>query len=287
IILFIGAMVFVFYQFNQPPVFFNDTIKNEMQASENASKFNKVEKEYETVFSEKRQALDELVVAIQSDEEAAIDQSAEKLNSLQSKSDEVRNEAKKVIAETLPDAETNDKDYIFMNFVMNNLPIGIVGLLFAVIFSAAMSSTSSELNALGSTTTIDFYKRKIKQNLSDSQYLRSSKLFTLVWGIIAIIFASYLSLFENLIQAVNLIGSLFYPIVLGIFIVAFFVKSVKADAVFIAAIVSQVIIGIVHYLNINDAAGLFTMGFLWYNAFGCLLVVVISYLLQQLMPTNK
>ncbi|QSE96535.1 sodium:solute symporter [Fulvivirga lutea] len=287
IILFIGAMVFVFYQFNQPPVFFNDTIKTEMRSSENASQFQNVEKEYEEVFEEKRKALDELVVAIQSDKEAAIDQSAEKLNSLQAKSDGVRNEAKEIIASTLPDAETNDKDYIFMNFVMNNLPIGIVGLLFAVIFSAAMSSTSSELNALGSTTTIDFYKRKVKQNLSDHQYLQSSKLFTLIWGIIAIIFASYLSLFENLIQAVNLIGSLFYPIVLGIFIVAFFVKSVKANAVFTGAIISQIIIGIVHYLNINDAAGIFTMGFLWYNAFGCLLVVAISYLLQHTLPTKK
>ncbi len=174
-----------------------------------------------------------------------------------------------------------------MNFVMNNLPVGIIGLLFAVIFSAAMSSTSSELNALGSTTTIDFYKRKLNQNGSDSHYTQSSKLFTLAWGIIAIVFASYLSLFENLIQAVNLIGSLFYPIVLGIFVVAFFVKYVKGSAVFIAALISQGLIIYTHYLNVEGEAGIFTMGFLWYNAFGCLLVVLISCLIQFITGSPK
>ncbi|MTI20588.1 sodium:solute symporter, partial [Fulvivirga sp. RKSG066] len=169
----------------------------------------------------------------------------------------------------------------------NNLPIGVIGLLFAVIFSAAMSSTSSELNALGSTSVIDFYKRKIKKGASDQHYLKSSKLFTLAWGILAIIFASYLSLFENLIQAVNLIGSLFYPIVLGIFVVAFFFKYIKANAVFIAAIISQAIIILIHYLNVIDSAGVFTMGFLWYNAFGCLLVVIIGLLIQAVSKVKS
>lgn len=286
IILFIGAMVFVFYQFNAPPVFFNETVRNEVKVSEYQDEFEAIEQQYQNTFTEKRDKVNELVDAVQQDDESLISLKQKEVIASQSKSDELRNQAKLVIAKALPDAETNDKDYIFMNFVMENLPIGIVGLLFAVIFSAAMSSTSSELNALGSTTTIDFYKRKIKQNLSDKQYLQSSKLFTLIWGIIAIVFASYLSLFENLIQAVNLIGSLFYPTVLGIFIVAFFVKSVKSNAVFTGAIISQIIIGIVHYLNVMDLAGLFTMGFLWYNAFGCLLVVVISYILQQLTPTR-
>ena len=287
IILFIGAMVFVFYQFNAPPIFFNDTITNEIKTSKYKDDFVEIEKRYQETFDSKKDKVNELITAVKSDDQALITKKQAELNDYQMKSDEVRSEAKALISKALPDAETNDKDYIFMNFVMENLPIGIVGLLFAVIFSAAMSSTSSELNALGSTTTIDFYKRKIRQNLTDHQYLQSSKLFTLIWGIIAIVFASYLSLFENLIQAVNLIGSLFYPIVLGIFIVAFFVKSVKANAVFIGAIISQIIIGIVHYLNVIDSAGFFTMGFLWYNAFGCLLVVVISYLLQQLIPTKN
>ncbi|MEQ9168250.1 MAG: sodium:solute symporter, partial [Fulvivirga sp.] len=287
VILFIGAMVFVFYQFNQPPVFFNDTIRTEMATSERAAEFENIESQYQQSFDDKRLVVDEFVSAIQDGDEEQIDIKAKSLNHLQLKSEELRSEAKAVIATALPDAETNDKDYIFMNFVMNNLPVGIIGLLFAVIFSAAMSSTSSELNALGSTTTIDFYKRKLNQKGSDRHYTQSSKLFTLAWGIIAIIFASYLSLFENLIQAVNLIGSLFYPIVLGIFIVAFFVKYVKGNAVFIAALISQGLIIYTHYLNVEGEAGLFTMGFLWYNAFGCLLVVLISCLIQFIADSTK
>ena len=174
-----------------------------------------------------------------------------------------------------------------MNFVMNTMPVGIVGLLFAVIFSAAMSSTSSELNALGSTTLIDFYKRRIKPNESDQHYVKYSKLFTLLWGVIAIIFASTLSLFENLIQAVNLIGSLFYPIILGIFVVAFFFKRVGSSAVFIAAIISQAVVILVHYLNTIGQAGPLKMGFLWYNAFGCVLVVLIGLLLNTFIKPKK
>lgn len=287
IILFIGAMVFVFYQFNAPPVFFNDTVAQEVRVSEKGEEFIDLERQYESVFQEKKEAVNNLVSTVESGDKASIDLAAVKLNDLQKSSDELRTQAKTVIQEALPDAETNDKDYIFMNFVMNNLPVGIVGLLFAVIFSAAMSSTSSELNALGSTSVIDFYKRKIKQKASDKHYLHSSKLFTLAWGILAIIFASYLSLFENLIQAVNLIGSLFYPIVLGIFVVAFFFKYIKANAVFIAAIISQAAIILLHYLNVNGQAGFLTMGFLWYNAFGCVLVVVIGFIIQSGINQSK
>ena len=287
IILFIGAMVFVFYQFNQPPIFFNDTIRTEMATTNQATEFETIEREYKQSFDDKRLVVDEFVNAIQEGDEGKIDNAAKSLNDLQSKSDGLRSEAREVIATALPDAETNDKDYIFMNFVMNNLPVGIIGLLFAVIFSAAMSSTSSELNALGSTTTVDFYKRKINQKGTDNHYTQSSKLFTLGWGILAIIFASYLSLFENLIQAVNLIGSLFYPIVLGIFIVAFFVKYVKGNAVFTAALISQALIIYIHYLNTEGTAGIFSMGFLWYNAFGCLLVVLISCLIQFITGSSK
>ncbi len=287
IILFIGAMVFVFYQFNAPPVFFNDTVAQQVRVSEQGDAFTSLEEEYKTIFEEKRKAVDNLVATVETGDQESIDVAATTLNSLQESSEKVRTEAKAVIQQALPDAETNDKDYIFMNFVMNNLPIGIVGLLFAVIFSAAMSSTSSELNALGSTSVIDFYKRKIKQKASDKHYLQSSKLFTLAWGILAIIFASYLSLFENLIQAVNLIGSLFYPIVLGIFVVAFFFKYIKANAVFMAAIISQAVIILLHYLNVNGDAGFLTMGFLWYNAFGCVLVVVIGFIIQAGINQNK
>ncbi|WPZ09835.1 sodium:solute symporter [Roseivirga spongicola] len=281
VILFIGVMVFVYYQYNQPPIFFNDTIREEVVANEEFGQdFLSMESEYQEIFNEKLQVVKDLNEAVDSNSETLIETSRHELNRLQNESDELREEAKSLISQALPERETNDKDYIFMNFVMNTMPVGIVGLLFAVIFSAAMSSTSSELNALGSTTTIDFYKRTVNKNASDATYLKNSKLFTLAWGVLAIIFASTLNLFENLIQAVNLIGSLFYPIVLGIFVVAFFFKSIKSNAVFIAAIISQFAVIGVHYLNVQGIAGALTMGYLWYNAFGCILVVVLSYVVR-------
>ena len=287
IILLVGVMVFVFYQFNQPPIFFNEPVRQEMTSTENASEFHELQMEYDEVFLKKKQAVHALAFLAESVDEASVSEAANLVNTLQQKSDGIRDEAKQLIGETLPEAETNDKDYIFMNFVMNNLPIGVIGLLFAVIFSAAMSSTSSELNALGSTTTIDLYKRNIKKDGSDKHYLHSSKLFTLIWGIIAIIFASYLSLFENLIQAVNLIGSLFYPTVLGIFVVAFFFKRVGSNAVFIAALLTQLSIIVIHYLNTIEKAGILTMGYLWYNAFGCILLVVIGLIIQTFIKDKK
>jgi SSS family solute:Na+ symporter len=287
IILLVGVMVFVFYQFNQPPMFFNQTLVDDLKTKEHYTKYNELQKEYEEVFIEKKAAIEELADIIPLGDENEIDDQTGKVNQLNKKSGLIREEAKKVIGEALPEAETNDKDYIFMNYVMHNLPIGVIGLLFAVIFSAAMSSTSSELNALGSTTMIDFYKRNVNKNASDRHYLIFSKLFTLGWGILAILFASYLSLFENLIQAVNLIGSLFYPTVLGIFVVAFFFKKIGSSSVFIAAIVSQIIIILIHYLNTIDAAGIFTMGYLWYNAVGCVLVVLFGMIIQKFTGAQK
>ncbi len=280
IILFIGVMVFVYYQYNQPPVFFNDTVKEQVYATDYGDDFRGLESEYASIFDEKLEAVNQLNAAMKTDNPQEIEQAQALVNRIQTQSDELRNEAKAMIEEAVPGAEINDKDYIFMTFVMNVLPVGIVGLLFAVIFSAAMSSTSSELNALGGTTTIDFYKRRVKQDGDDLHYLKSSKMFTLAWGILAIIVASTLSLFENLIQAVNLIGSLFYPTVLGIFIVAFFFKSIKSNAVFIGAILSQIAIIVIHYLNTEGIAGVFTMGFLWYNALGCILVIVFSFTIK-------
>lgn len=288
VILLIGALVFVYYQYNLPPIFFNETVRSEIAADpEYGEDFKSLESEYQEIFEEKKLMVGELNAAIQEGEPTQIEIARHELNRLQGDADILREQSKEMIAEALPDSETNDKDYIFMNFVMSTMPVGVVGLLFAVIFSAAMSSTSSELNALGSTTLVDFYKRRIKPNQTDEHYLKYSKFFTLMWGVIAIIFATTLSLFENLIQAVNLIGSLFYPIILGIFIVAFFFKSIKSNAVFIAAIIGQAVVIYVHYLNTIDAAGPLTMGFLWYNAFGCILVVLLSFLLNGFVKKDQ
>ncbi len=284
VILFIGVMVFVFYQFNQPPVFFNKVAKEQVENSAYAPQLEKLETKYTSLFEQKQAQLYTLVDGVKADDVAKVSAAKASAMSLQEQSDAVRNEVKELVKTVNPDAETNDKDYIFMSFVMDNLPIGMVGLLFAVMFCAAMSSTASELNALASTSTIDLYKRSINVDNTEKHYLKSSRWFTLAWGVLAITFATYASLFENLIQAVNLLGSLFYGTILGIFIVAFYFKYVKGNAVFIAALLAESIVIYIHYLNANGKAGILEMGYLWYNVVGCLLVVLFGFILQAILP---
>ena len=184
----------------------------------------------------------------------------------------LKEQAKKVIQKADNSVETNDKDYVFIHFILNNLPRGLIGLLLAVILSAAMSSTASELNALASTTAIDLYKRNIKEEKDEAHYVKASKWFTLGWGILAILVACVANLFDNLIQLVNIIGSIFYGNVLGIFLLAFFIKFVKGKAVFIAAIITQLLV-----------IGVFLMDwlpYLWLNLLGCALVMAIAVLIQ-------
>ena len=191
----------------------------------------------------------------------------------------LENEASVLISKSDPSAETEDRDYIFLSFVMKHMPHGIVGLLLAVIFSAAMSSTSSELNALGSTTTIDFYKRNFSRQGSERQYLLASKIFTLVWGLLAISFAAFASLLENLIQAVNILGSLFYGTILGLFVVSFYIKYVKGTAVFIAALIAEAFV--VYCFFFTEIA------YLNFNIIGCVAVVLVSMLLQSVLGKDK
>lgn len=281
IILFIGVMVFVFYQFVQPPIFFNKVEKQKAEHSIYAEELKTIENQYTVVFNEKKQEIKKLVNAVNAENEAEVLIAKKSVVALQEETNKLREDAKTVIKKASPTAETNDKDYIFMTYVMDFLPIGMVGLLFAVMFSAAMSSTSSELSALASTTTIDLYKRSINKNATDNHYLKSSKWFTFLWGVLAIVFATYASLFENLIQAVNLLGSLFYGTILGIFIVAFYVKKIKGHAVFYGAILAELCVVYIHYLNENAIAPPFlTMGYLWYNIVGCGLVVLFGLVLE-------
>jgi len=285
IILFIGVMVFVFYQFFLPPVIFNKVQTDRLRQSEYAGEFEGLEADYAENFEQSKTTYLEMLDAIDQEDNRRETEIREKLGVLKSEQKAIRDEVKELIVTNDPVAETRDTDYVFMRFVMDNLPKGIIGLLFAVIFSAAMSSTASELNALGSTTTIDLYRRSINKGASDKHYLRSSKLFTAFWGLGAILFATYASLFENLIQAVNLIGSLFYGTILGIFLVAFFMKWVKGQAVFIAALLSQALVLFVHYSNGDVADGnLWDIGFLWYNPIGCLAVMLFAAMIQLVIP---
>lgn len=288
VILFIGVMVFVFYQFIQPPVIFNQVQTEKLRQSELAPQFEVLEEAYNSSFESGKTAYREMLAAIEAGEEENAELIKGQIKDLKSDQDEIREQAKALILENDPVAETRDTDYVFMRFVMDYLPKGVVGLLFAVIFSAAMSSSSSELNALGSTSTIDLYKRSIKKSASDEHYVRSSKAFTAFWGLGAILFATYASLFENLIQAVNLLGSLFYGTILGIFLVGFFMKWVKGKAVFIAALLSQALILLIHFRNGKGLLGFhWDIGFLWYNAIGCIAVMLLALILQPLMAPNS
>ena len=252
------------------------------------SPLSELQGEYDALFKQKEDALYQMVEAVKSEDENKVQTFQTEALRLEEEGHLVRSEVKELVKKVSPDAETNDKDYIFMTYVMDYLPVGMIGLLFAVMFSAAMSSTASELNALSSTTTVDIYKRSIKKNGSDLEYLKSSRWFTFMWGALAILFATYASLFENLIQAVNLLGSIFYGTILGIFLVAFYFKRIQGNAVFIAAILAEIVVILIHYLNANEIAPSFlTMGYLWYNVVGCVLVILFGFIIQFFSKSNK
>jgi Na+/proline symporter len=284
LILFIGVLVFVFYQFNTPPVHFNQVQTESLRQSAYASEFGRLEQSYQANFDSSKQVYTQLLSSIDQEKTETTEELTSTLKSLKTEQQEIREEVKALLVTHDPEAETRDTDYVFMRFVMDYLPTGVVGLLFAAIFAAAMSSSSSELNALGSTTTVDLYKRSIRKEASDTHYVNSSKLFTAFWGLGAILFATYASLFENLIQAVNLLGSLFYGTILGIFVVGFFIKWIKGQAVFLAALLSQALILVVHFFNGKGLFGLeWNIGFLWYNAIGCCAVVLFGLILQVIV----
>ncbi|WP_299890856.1 sodium:solute symporter [uncultured Lacinutrix sp.] len=272
-ILFVGVMVFVFYQFNQAPINFNPTATEVVLNSEYADEYKAIQKKNEALFAVKKKAINDYVSSNATNDAASI----AKLNT----ENEVLRQQAKALIEKAGDAqdlkvESNDKDYVFINFILNNLPKGLIGLLLAVILSAAMSSTSSELNALASTTTIDLYKRNTSEK-SEADMVKASRWFTLAWGIVAIGVACVANLAENLIQLVNIIGSVFYGNVLGIFLLAFFFKFVKSNAVFTAALITQVI---VITLFLLDKYELINLPFLWLNFVGCAIVIAIACLLQ-------
>ena len=280
-ILFVGVMVFVFYQFTTPPIHFNEANINKVENSIYAEEFHELENNYNQLIETKKEAQLDFVAAKENGETTIIEQQKTTINQLQAEADQMREQSKALILKVDENAETKDDDYIFITFVINYLPIGIIGLLLAVIFSAAMSSTSSELNALGSTATVDMYKRNFKKEGSETHYLKASKLLTGLFGVFAIIFATLASLFENLIEAVNILGSLFYGTILGVFLVAFFFKYIKGNAIFVSAVISQILIGVLFYLN---RTGIYEIGYLWYNLIGPTLVIFFGFLFQAIFP---
>ena len=282
-ILLVGVMVFVFYQFNEAPLNFNPTATELVLNSEYGSDFQKLQEAQQENFKDKQLLIDNFVATNSSENDSESIALANESNT------KIRNQAKLLIDKAAEKqnikVESNDKDYVFIYFILNNLPRGLIGLLLAVILSAAMSSTSSELNALGSTTTIDLYKRNTSEK-TEEQMVKASKWFTFAWGIMAISVACIANLFENLIQLVNIIGSIFYGNVLGIFLIAFFFKLIKGRAVFISALMTQVIVIGLFFLNQYEFINL---PFLWLNFVGCIVAIIFAMIMdfKRISKTDK
>lgn len=282
-ILFTGVLVYVFYIFHPAPVHFKEASVRELSNSEYSQEYLELRDEYRSLQDERKTIAIEFGHAAEGS--ASFDELAVDLREVDSRSVEVRNEVKGLMLRIDPKTETKDSDYVFLTFILTYLPHGLIGLLIAVIFSAAMSSTSSELNALASTTAVDFYKRLLAPLAETSgSYFMISRVLTLIWGLIAISFALLAKNSENLIEAVNIVGSIFYGTILGIFLVAFFLKFVRGNAIFYAAIAAQLTVFILHFLNIS---GLLALGYLWYNAIGCFLTVLLSMFFQVLIFSGK
>lgn len=276
-ILLIGVMVFVFFQFHPAPLHFNPNNTKIINNSEYKAQFDGLEHQLMKVEEDKKEISMLYVDQLSQDYDNI--QLHNKMIALNTREKDLRDQAKLLISKADSKAETNDKDYVFLYFILNFLPKGLIGLLLAVIISAAMSSSASGLNALASTTTIDIYKRHVKGEKTDKHFVDATQAFTLIWGVIAILFACVGTLFENLIQMVNIIGSIFYGTVLGIFLVAFYIKYIKAQAIFWGALVSQIAVIFVYKMDV--------VSYLWLNVIGASLTIVLSSLLQFIINTTK
>ncbi|MEO7174822.1 MAG: sodium:solute symporter, partial [Saprospiraceae bacterium] len=277
-ILFCGVLLFVFFQFHRPPLHFNNANERKVKTSEFSNQYAVLEKENERIFEIKKEAIGQYLNAEAKDNRAESAKYLAEVNGMILADKDNRRDAKGLILRSNPKAELKDTDYVFINYIINYLPIGLIGLLLAVIFSAAMSSTSSEINALSTTTVVDLYRRFLYKSGTDLHYLRASKWFTLMWGVVALCFAMTASLFENLIQAVNIVGSIFYGTILGIFMTAFFLKSVGGKAVFWAGVLTESMVLYLYFGAYTDK-----IGFLWLNMIGCVGVMVFSLLLNLIL----
>lgn len=275
LILLIGALLFAFYQFVPAPLSFNEVQLNKVEQTGYRGQVQVLQKTFDSVSAIKRATTLKLVDALHEDNKEAVLATKFRLQDLESQSQVLREHTKKVIKASDSSADTNDTNYIFLNFVVHYLPKGLVGLLIAIIFLAAWGSIAAALNSLASTTVIDIYKRSVKPEASDQHYLNASRWFTLVWGIFCIAIAQFANRLGSLIEAVNVLGSLFYGTILGIFLVAFFFKKIKGQAVFWAALLTEGLIIILYNMEI--------VSFLWLNAVGCLFVILLGWFLQLFM----
>ncbi len=270
-ILLIGALLFTFHLLMAPPIFFNKVETDKLKRSEYADQFSTLEERHaELSASQKVKTLD-LVNAMKVEDESNVNSLSAELLQGEKVRQDIREQSRKMMKANDPLSDTNDTNYIFLSFVLNYLPHGLIGLLIAVIFSASMSSTSSELNALSSTTVVDIYKRSFKKTGTEESYLRASKNITVIWGVYAIGVAMFASQLGSLIEAVNVLGSLFYGTILGIFLAGFYFKRIQGGRIFYAALISEAVVISCYAFDV--------MAFLWLNVLGCFLTIGIALLL--------
>jgi SSS family transporter len=277
-ILLIGILVFAFYQFNQPPLFFNRYEVQQVKDGKYAQQYQQLEGQYSAAFQQKKMKADELTLALDSKDDEKISQASSDLKQADAQQLTIRKEAIALMKQNNNKADTDDTNYVFLNFVTHYLPRGLIGLLIAIIFLASMGSTASALNSLASTTVVDIYKRIINPGASDKNYLNASRLATIFWGLVCIAMALYASKMGNLLEAVNKLGSYIYGTILGVFVVAFYLKKIRGTSVFIAAVLTEIVICIMGYYEV--------IAYLWLNAIGCILLIIIAGVINLVVPAG-
>lgn len=273
-ILLIGVLVFAYYQYNTPPIFFNKLELTKIENSEYKEELNQLKEKHTLIFEQKKEEINRLTDALEMDDQVTIDAVRQSLTVADDQAKEVRGELVALMQKNDSQADTNDNNYIFLSFVTESFPKGLIGLLIAIVFMASMGATASAINSLASTTSIDIYKRFVNKEGSERSYLSASRIFTLIWGILCVIVALYANRLGNLLEAVNILGSLFYGTILGVFVVAFYVRQAGGRAVLWAAIVTEILVIITWQLDL--------MAFLWLNLVGCVGVVLFSLLFQSI-----
>lgn len=278
-ILLLGVFIFVFYQFEPPPLFFNSTSAAYLADHSNDLRLRNYEDDFQAAHAQTRRQLENWLQARHAGDQAAATAAFTAAVAAHQQGETIRAAAGAALSAQAPGTKANDADYVFVTFILQQLPHGVIGLLVAVFFAAALSSKAAELNALGSTTTIDVYRHLITSEAAETNGVAASKCFTALWGFIAIAFALCIHLAENLIQAVNILGSIFYGVLLGLFVVAFFVRHVGGTAVFWAAVAAQILVFVLFYK--------LTISYLWYPLIGCAACVVLSLALQSMLGGDK
>jgi SSS family solute:Na+ symporter len=273
LILLLGAMVFLFYQFEKPPMFFNQPTYQRAIERGSGPQLTALQSQFDEVFARKRDAMHAIASAENSPALTA------QIRELDAQARGLRDDTKKILEQAGASPKSKDSDYVFITFVLHHLPHGVVGLLVAVIFCATMSATSAVLNALGSTTAIDLYRPLLRPTATDHHYVVATRWLTAVWGLVAIAVASFASLVENLIEAGNILGSVFYGSILGLFLVAFFLPKVRGPAVFFAAVIAQTLVFVLFFTS--------NIGYLWFNVIGCSTVLLFAWTLQLTLFRNN